>query len=141
MYDEKTGMDISKDKDWFFFMAKIRPWLGMVLSSLYLLNLLSAAIDGDYTSLLLVIASIVFLSASLVVDILVFVKSSRHYGKFVRFMKFALLYEVACVAVVRFGQPDWIILVAVWYFLWYKLNMKYFENRLSPYSDMEKGRA
>lgn len=136
MYDEKTGMDISKDKDWFFVMAKVVPWRNMVIDFFLTAILVLSLVNNEYESLPMMIVYLVVCLVSFVIELLTFIKSRRHYGKFVKFMNFKLLYGVVCSAVVFFGQTGWIVFVLADYFLWYKLNMKYYKNRLGPYADV-----
>lgn len=80
--------------------------------------------------------------AQVVLSIMVFVKSSGDYGDFVRFVKGVLVFETINIAYQQ-GVQQYIksfeigtsliigvILLVLGYFLWYRLNIKYFEKRI-----------
>ena len=126
---------------WFTFYTKVRPWFGC-LSAL--------GVIADFTQYQEVYTSywwmmVYFLAALVqpVLSIMVFVKSRGNYEDFVRFVKGVLLFETFNMAygqaVNQYIQNELdigvalvvgVIMLLLGYFIWYRLNMKYFKKRI-----------
>lgn len=126
---------------WFTFYTKVRPWLAC-------LSTLTIVVDFiQYTEIyaktwwlmLYFFAGI----TQAVLSIMVFVKSKGFYIDFVRFVKGVLLFETIYVVygqgVKQYLQNGYdllttlvisVILFLIAFFVWYKLNVKYFEKRI-----------
>ena len=133
-------MDTQKGTKWFTFYTKIRPWLAIITA---------CGVLGDflqYTEVYLqywwLWIYVLLAIATSVVQICVFVKSRGDYIKFVRFVEGALILDVVTVAyqtavqrVVtdtygEIGIAVFFIVLAIGYFLWYRLNKNYFRKRV-----------
>ena len=130
---------------WLTFYTKVRP----ILSGLFLLAVLASfrlnlAIYTKIWWLTLFFAGAV---AQFVLCILIAVKSGGDYPHFVRFTRKVLLFETIYTAyqqgvetyvrnfdVISALVVFFVILIAL-YFIWYRLNVKYFEKRLLPQRD------
>ena len=127
---------------WFTFYTKVRPWLACLSA----LGVLSDFLQYTeiYTSFwwltLYLLASI----AQPVLAIIVFVKSQGDYEDFVHFVKGVLIFETINMAygqaVQQYVQNDFdvsyalvvgVIILVLAYFIWYRLNMKYFKKRIN----------
>lgn len=139
MYD--LNMNKQLGTKWFTFYTKVRPWLAC-------LSALTIVVDFiQYTEIyaktwwlmLYFFAGI----TQAVLSIMVFVKSKGFYIDFVRFVKGVLLFETIYVVygqgVKQYLQNGYdllttlvisVILFLIAFFVWYKLNVKYFEKRI-----------
>ena len=126
---------------WFTFYTKVRPWL----ACLSFFSVLSDFIQytNVYVSnwwMLLLFAGAV---AQSVLCVIVAVKSSGNYASFVRFVKRVLAFETINMAyqqgVQQYIQNDldisvavvvFLVILTLGYFIWYRLNIKYFEKRM-----------
>lgn len=126
---------------WFTFYTKVRPWFAciMVLS-----------VIGDFIQYQEVYTTfwwmMVYFLAALIQPILcivVFVKSQGDYGDFVHFVKGVLWFETINIAyqqaVQQYINNDFnlglalvmfLIIFTLAFFLWYRLNIKYFKKRI-----------
>ena len=126
---------------WFTFYTKVRPWFACITA---------LSVVGDFMQYQEVYTShwwmMVYFFAALiqpVLCIMVFVKSQGDYEDFVRFVKGVLGFETINMA---YGQAvqQYIknefdigvalvvsaIILVLGYFVWYRLNMKYFKKRI-----------
>ena len=133
---------------WFTFYTKVRPWL----SCIGILTLVSdfyqfSEVYFDFWWLLLYFAISV---AESIVSIVVFVKSYYDYKVFVRFVKGVLFFETISIPY-TIGVQQYLssfdlssalisslVCLAFTYFVWYRLNVKYFEKRIMPYRNISK---
>ena len=122
---------------WFTFYTKVRPWLAC-LSVFGILSdfLKNAEIYKSFWWLMLYL----FVSiAQPLLALVVFVKSQGDYEDFVRFVKGVLIFETISLAygqaVQQYIQNGFnadgallvgLVLLILAYFIWYRLNMKYF---------------
>ena len=137
------NMNPNYGKKWFVFYTKVRPWLTCVSA---------ISIFGDFFQstneyfqngwLMLFLVNCVIL---VVLEIKVFLKSKGDYTDFLDFVKGVLIFEVISFSYqatvplligLGFGYGVLIFLICflVLYFLWYRLNIKYFEKRRLPYT-------
>ena len=140
---DNLHMNRSLGTKWFTFYTKVRPWLACLTS-------LSVVVDffnymEVYTSFWRLMLQLAGAVAQAVVGIMVFVKSRGDYIDFVRFVKGALWFETIYIAYgqgvqqyinngFEFGTAFVIALIifVIAYFVWYRLNMKYFNKRVIP---------
>lgn len=126
---------------WFTFYTKVRPWLAC-LSTL--------GVVGDFLQYTYVYTAywwmmIYFIAAIIqaVLAVMVFVKSQGDYVDFVRFVKGVLVFETITIAyaqgVKQYAENNFnlgiaifvtLIILLIGYFVWYCLNVKYFEKRM-----------
>lgn len=127
---------------WFTFYTKVRPWFACITA---------LSVVGDFMQYQEVYTSywwmMVYFIAALVQPVLciiVFVKSQGDYEDFVRFVKGVLLFETINMAygqaVQQYIQNEFdigvalvvgVIILLLGYFIWYRLNMKYFKKRIN----------
>lgn len=130
---------------WFTFYTKVRP----ILSGLFLLAVLeSFRLNlAIYTKIWWLTLSFAGAVAQFVLCILIAVKSGGDYPHFVRFTRKVLLFETIYTAYQQ-GVETYVrnfdmisalivffVISIVLYFIWYRLNVKYFEKRLLPQRD------
>lgn len=126
---------------WFTFYTKVRPWLTLVFWPRVLDGLIQypMAYLRDFWLLLSLLLSI----ATTVLSFIVRSKSKGDYVEFVQFVKKILLVETIAIAYQQglnyylnghFRIGDAFAVFAgcflILYFLWYRLNVKYFEKRI-----------
>ncbi len=127
---------------WFTFYTKVRPWFACIAA---------LSVVGDFMQYQEVYTSywwmMVYFLTSLVQPVLciiVFVKSQGDYEDFVRFANGVLLFETVNMAygqaVQQYIQNEFdvgvaliigVIILVLGYFIWYRLNMKYFKKRIN----------
>ena len=127
---------------WFTFYTKVRPWLAclMIFSTLGDFFQYPDVYLSRWWLLLYLLGAI----AQPILCIIVAVKSSRDYPDFVRFVKGVLLFETINMAYqqgvqqylnseLQFGVAAivFVVILVIGYFVWYRLNVKYFEKCLS----------
>ena len=127
---------------WFTFYTKIRPWLAclMIFSTLSDFLQYPNVYLNRWWLLLYLLAAI----AQPVLSIIVFAKSQGDYEDFVRFVKGVLIFETINIAysqaVQQYVNNEFdigvslvvgVIILLLGYFIWYRLNMKYFKKRIS----------
>ena len=136
----ETKMNRQLGTKWFTFYAKVRPW-PVCFTALSLLVDFFQYIDLYFSFwwMFLYFASGITQS---VLAIIVFIKSKGDYEDFVRFVKGVLIFEISNMAyqqaVLQYIEDFEIgtaimialIILVVGYFLWYRLNIKYFERRI-----------
>lgn len=126
---------------WFTFYTKVRPWLACLVSLTTITDFVQYT-DVYLNTWWLLVS---FLAALLqpILSIIVFSKSSENYIDFIHFVKGVLLFEVINLAYQQ-GVKQYIyydfqldmamlaffIALVVGYFVWYRLNIKYFEKRI-----------
>lgn len=125
---------------WFVFYTKFRPWLACILSLTVITDFLqyTKVYLNYWWMFLYFLASIV----QPILAIIVFVKSKGNYEEFVRFVNGVLIYETVNMAY-SMGVQAYIkyfdigtalvsslITSVAGYFLWYRLNIKYFRKRI-----------
>lgn len=125
---------------WFTFYTKVRPWL-TCLSSLSIIRDFFEYADVYFDYWWMVLYFLASL-AQPVLAIMVFAKSKGNYEDFVGFIGKPLILETTYIAyqagVQAYAQsfeigPAIIIVVSIFvagYFLWYRLNMRYFKKRI-----------
>lgn len=138
---QKLRMNRSMGTAWFTFYTKVRP----VFSALVVISSLVSVVE--YWELCLTHFSLLLVFALQLVQfafcILVRIKAYEDYDEFVRIVKPILLFEVLSIAFQLGVQMhysngyDWnvsalvaVLYIVIDYFLWYRLNMKYFLKRL-----------
>lgn len=127
---------------WFTFYTKVRPWLAclMIFSTLGDFFQYPDVYLSRWWLLLYLLGAI----AQPILCIIVAVKSSRDYPDFVRFVKGVLLFETINMAYqqgvqqylnseLQFGVAAivFVVILVIGYFVWYRLNVKYFEKRIN----------
>jgi len=139
---DSIKMNPQLGKKWFIFYTKVRPWFALFAFLTSLIDFFAYA--ETYLSVWWLLLSLAFSVAQAVLAIMVFVKSKGDYVELVRFIKGVLWFETVNIAyqqAVRqyieseFNLPVaiimFIIIFALAFFLWYRLNMKYFKKRVS----------
>ncbi len=124
---------------WFTFYAKVRPWLSCFMALTVLIDFFEYSdIYFEYWWML------IYLMASIavpIVNVIVFIKSNGDYREFVDFIKITLIIDIVCISYQNgvkqylesgFGVAFIVfaIILVLGYFLWYKLNIEYFEKRI-----------
>lgn len=126
---------------WFIFYTKIRPWIAC-------LSFITLAVDfsnytyiyiGNFWLMLYLLGAV----AQVVLCVIVFLKSSGDYATFVRFVHGVLFFETINITyqqgIQQYIQNGFdflhalimfIVILPIAYFLWYKLNIKYFKKRI-----------
>ena len=136
----ETKMNRQLGTKWFTFYAKVRPWLACLMSLTIIVDFFQYMdVYFSYWWMLLYFITGV---AQPVLAIMVFAKSEGDYGDFVRFVNGVLIFETINMAYQQgvqqyiksfeFGTAFIIalIILVVGYFLWYRLNIKYFKKRI-----------
>lgn len=122
---------------WFTFFTKVRPWFAGLIA-------LAALPDFvQYTSVYLshigLLISFLLTITQAVLSVIVAVKAEEDYGKFVRFVKGVLVFEVLSLAyqlsVEKYYQEGadllyFIVAIGIYFLVWYLPNAKYFKKRL-----------
>lgn len=129
-------------KKWFVFYTKVRPWL-ICFSAISCFGNFYQSTKVYFQNGWLML-SLVDCLLSVILAMMVFAKSNRDYGNFVDFVKGVLIYEVISASYqtsvqilinLGFGYALLIFVVCLiaLYFLWYRLNINYFERRRLGY--------
>lgn len=131
---------------WFTFYTKVRPWFACLTTLTVVVDFLQymSTYFSNWWLLLYFLGSI----AQAGLSIAVAVKSDDAYADFVKFVKSVLLFETINMA---YGQGvqqyiqngldlgsavvSFVIILVISYFVWYRLNVKYFEKRLMRAED------
>ena len=127
---------------WFTFYTKIRPWFACFMFLPTLVDFIEYV--DTYLTLWWMLLSFAASVAQCVLSIMVFIKSQGDYVEFVRFVKGVLWFETIGMAYQQavqqyinndfdfgFALLMFIIMFALAFFLWYRLNIKYFEKRIN----------
>ena len=125
---------------WFNFFTKVRPFVHFIAC---LFIVIEVSMDpqlylGSFFMLIYVLGTIV---QCVLVEISSIKAREENYGDFVAFVKKSLIYEIVFVAYANgidyyynYGLIYALIIalnvLVVYYFLWYRLNVKYFEKRM-----------
>lgn len=127
---------------WFTFYTKVRPWLACLST----LGVVGEFLQYTYVYTAYWWMMIYFIAAIIqaVLAVLVFVKSQGDYVDFVRFVKGVLVFETITIAyaqgVKQYAENNFnlgiaifvtVIILLIGYFVWYRLNIKYFEKRIN----------
>ena len=136
----ETKMNRQLGTKWFTFYAKVRPWLACLMSLTIIVDFFQYM--DVYLSYWWMLLYFITGVAQPVLAIVVFAKSEGDYGDFVRFVNGVLIFETINMAYQQgvqqyiksfeFGTAFIIalIILVVGYFLWYRLNIKYFKKRI-----------
>ena len=132
---------------WFTFYTKVRPWLACIIT-VPTIMVDFMRYQEVYTSYWWMMVCFFAMLVGPVLGIVVFVKSQGDYGKFVRFVKGVLLFEIINLAYsqavnqyvkTKFDIASALIMgvfaLLLGYFVWYRLNMKYFKRRIKVISN------
>ena len=132
---------------WFTFYTKVRPWISCLTAFSVLSDFIHYTdIYANYGWMLLYfIAALV----QTILSIIVAIKSTGDYVGFVRFVKGVLLFETINFAYSQGVQQYirsafdinpallmFIVILAISFFVWYHLNVKYFEKRIPSGSNI-----
>lgn len=126
---------------WFTFYTKVRPWLACLSTLTIVVDFIKyPEIYAETWWLLLYFFAGI---TQAVLSIMVFVKSSKSYVDFVQFVKKVLLFETIYIAygqgIEQYIRNSYdlgstliiaVILFLIAFFVWYKLNVRYFEKRI-----------
>ena len=126
---------------WFIFFSKVRPIImcvGFNVTLMDFLKYMSTYLQNWW--MLLIFASTL---AQVVLGIITFVKSMGNYVSFVSFVEKVLVFEIFHIAYyagtnfylqsgldIRSAAIAFMIALAIAYFVWYRLNVKYFNDRI-----------
>ena len=137
---------------WFTFYTKIRPWFACFMFLPTLVDFIKYV--DTYLSLWWMLLAFAASVAQCVLSIMVFIKSQGDYVEFVRFVKGVLLFETIAVpyhqGVQQYINNDFdfgvalvvfIIIFVLTFFLWYRLNVKYFEKRINAVTNISQTEA
>ena len=138
---ERITMNKQMGTKWFTFYTKVRPWLGCIFCLPSFIELATyPEVFVTHPELLLSVFATGFVA---LLSIVVFVKSKGDYSEFVDFVKIALIaetisipYNLSIQKYYEYGENlgdfliFFVVLFLLSYFIWYRLNMKYFKNRL-----------
>ena len=140
-------MNTSLGTAWFTFYTKIRPWFACLISFSIIIDFFEYI--EVYSSYWWMMLSFISSITQSVFAIMVFVKSRGDYIDFVRFVKGVLLFETINVAYQQAVQQYinssfeissalviFAIILILAYFVWYRLNVKYFEKRILVSSNL-----
>lgn len=127
---------------WFTFYTKVRPWLACLAVFSTLSDFLQY--PDVYISRWWLLLFLLGAVAQPILCIIVFAKSQGDYEDFVRFVKGVLIFETINIAysqaVQQYVNNDsdigvalvvGVIILLLSYFIWYRLNMKYFKKRIN----------
>lgn len=136
-------MDPDRGKKWFHFYTKVRPWFAVAYGALSLLSLFVVLlVPEEFPYPFWAVVILAFRIAHAVLCVFVFAKSFGDYFDFVQFIKIVILFETIYTPLVTFIDEATngdglgsavvygLITAALYYFLWYRLNIKYFDRRL-----------
>ena len=126
---------------WFTFFTKVRPILTCIMFITTIADFIQYTdLYSEYWWLFL---SFLLSITDVILSIMIFAKSLGDYVKFVEFLKGFLIFEVISMAyqqsIQQYANSEFnlgvaflvfIIVVLLHYFVWYKLNMKYFKKRI-----------
>ena len=138
---DNLHMNRSLGTKWFTFYTKVRPWFTCLVSLSVVSDFLQYV--DIYTSYWWMMLHLIAAIAQAVLGIMVFVRSRGDYIDFVRFVKGTLVFETVSMAydqgVQQYIQNGFdfgtavisaVILLVIAYFIWYRLNIKYFTKRV-----------
>ena len=127
---------------WFTFYTKVRPWFACITAITVIADFMQY--QEVYTGYWWMMVYFLAAPVQPVPCIIVFVKSQGDYEDFVRFVKGVLLFETINMAygqaVKQYIQNELdigvalvvgAIILVLGYFIWYRLNMKYFKKRIN----------
>lgn len=127
---------------WFTFYTKVRPWFACITAITVIADFMQY--QEIYTSYWWMMVYFIAALIQPVLCIVVFAKSQGDYEDFVRFVKGVLLFETINMAygqaVKQYIQNELnigvalvvgAIILVLGYFIWYRLNMKYFKKRIN----------
>lgn len=127
---------------WFVFYSRVRPFSAIFFTIPCFIDFFEY-IDV-YMSNLWLVLSFAGTVTGVVLCVMVFIKSFGDYREFVRFTKGVLLFETIDIpyqqCIIPYVHHDsdfapsfivFVIMLILFYFLWYRLNIKYFEKRIS----------
>lgn len=136
---------------WFTFYTKVRPWIACLSAVAVFFDFTKYAdVYFNYWWMMLYFVTII-VHATL--SIVVFVKSKGDYEDFTRFVKGVLVFETInfpyqgvvqqYIKTFSLGYAVVVGLVTLilCYFVWYRLNIKYFEKRKKPKINLSFGFA
>ncbi len=140
-----TNMNQSLGTKWFTFYTKVRPWLALV--SVFSIISDFMQYTDVYISNWWLLLYFIFVIVQPILCIMVFVKSSGNYIDFVHFVKGVLLFETINMSYQQGVQQYirsvfdggsafvmFVIIFVIMFFVWYRLNVKYFEKRVLLHS-------
>lgn len=151
------GMDNTKTSHhlgtkWFTFYTKIRPWLACLMFLPVLVDFVEYS--ATYLSLWWLLLSFAASVTQCVLSVMVFIKSRGDYVEFVRFVKNVLLFETIAIPYQQGVQQYvnnnfdigialvvFVIILILSFFLWYRLNIKYFEKRINVITSTPQGES
>ena len=137
-----TGMNRQLGTKWFTFYTKVRPCIASIISLSAIVDvILYAELYFSYWWMTLYL--LVGLAQPILSIVVALKSNNENYADFVRFVKGVLFFEVIAIAysqgVQQYIRSElifssafgiFIVLLVIGYFLWYRLNVKYFEKRL-----------
>ncbi|MBE6733309.1 MAG: zinc ribbon domain-containing protein [Ruminococcaceae bacterium] len=126
---------------WYVFYTRIRPWLACVFTFSTIVDFLQHT--EVYMSSWWLLLYLSFAIIQPILSILVYIKSNGDYIKFVQFVKLVLFFETVSTTyhqgVKLYIENDFnfgyafassLIIFLMLYFLWYRINVKYFDKRM-----------
>ncbi len=138
---DSLHMDRTRGTKWFTFYTKVRPWFACITTLTVITDFLQYVdVYMSYWWMMLYFLGAI---AQVILAIMVLVKSRGDYRDFVKFVNGVLLFETAYIAYGQ-GVNQYIqngfdmgvtlvvvaILLVLAFFIWYRLNIKYFRKRL-----------
>ena len=140
-------MNRSLGTKWFTFYTKVRPWFACIATLNVVVDFFNYV--EVYTSFWWTMLYFAVSITQAILAIIVFTKSRGDYINFVCFVKKVLIFETISMTY-SFGMQQYIkygfnisialisgiIMLVASYFIWYRLNIKYFNKRIiSAYSE------
>lgn len=124
---------------WYKFFIKVRPWIGIVLT--FLFAIASIAYENTAAAIFYLISD----AADIVLGILLLANANGNKTKLLKLIKINLVYQtifyplyvlIPSLVTESYDAISIVILLvvnyAVFFFLWYRCNMRYFRRRLEP---------
>jgi uncharacterized paraquat-inducible protein A len=127
---------------WFTFYTKVRPWFACLAVFSVIVDFMQYTDTylNNWWLLLYFILAII----QPILSVIVAIKSEGDYSDFVSFVKHVLLFEIFYISYQQGVQEyirsefkigsaltTFIVIIVIGYFLWYRLNIKYFEKRIN----------
>ncbi len=135
-----NGMNTQMGTKWFTFYTKIRPWFALITMFANILNfMIYTDIYVEHFGLFVGFLGYI---ANFILCVIAAIKANKDYNSFVRFVKVLLIFEFLFYPIASGIQTYYVnedlaativciaIFIIISYFLWYRLNIKYFRKRI-----------
>jgi len=144
---------------WYNFIVKVRPWIVLAFTSLIFvgtLNSISALLNYQVWGPVLFtlnLISIISYVGNAAVQMMLFVSAKKKDKNLLGKIRFVLIFDICYImydtlmrniyigSEVNYIVVNLLVVLALGYFIWYKLNIKYFKKRLNIDSCKEEGKV